>query len=323
MRVFITKIYYNFYVNSENQIQDERVERFMVRKLDEQRASDFYCYCFEEDRIYKRFNIFRGECNIRSFQFLILDSLFREWIRRPDVEAAIYPLQGSRETNEPTVEEDIRKDPLLTLNEKTEEKEELRRLEAVIKKLDEEDRIYLKSLSFSGIDIEPEDIRTISRISGRNLQETLEIITELEESLSKRYERYKKKRKELNKINLLPENIEINISKNLIPAHAFREGMEDKEECLSIEQKRENINIKVELVRGEGINVSMNVLVIKDELPLKKARITLYMDKLLLLSRNTADNGRAEFPNITLGDYTIKIPKEDLEMRLRILPLDT
>jgi hypothetical protein len=125
------------------------------------------------------------------------------------------------------------------------------------------------------------------------------------------------------KTSLLPEGIEVNVSKNLIPAHAFRKGMEKKEECLSIEQKKENINIKVELVRGEGINVSMNILVMKDELPLKKARITLYMDNLLLLSRNTADNGNAEFPNITLGDYTIKIPKEDLEMRFRILPLDT
>ena len=124
------------------------------------------------------------------------------------------------------------------------------------------------------------------------------------------------------KTSLLPEDIKVNVSKHLIPAHAFREGMEEKEECLSIEQKKENINIKVELIRGEGINVSMNVLVMKDELPLKKARITLYMDNLLLLSRNTADNGKAEFSNITLGDYTIKIPKEDIEMRFRILPLD-
>jgi len=124
------------------------------------------------------------------------------------------------------------------------------------------------------------------------------------------------------KTSLLPEDIKVNVSRHLIPAHAFREGMEEKEECLSIEQKKENINIKVELIRGEGINVSMNVLVMKDELPLKKARITLYMDNLLLLSRNTADNGKAEFSNITLGDYTIKIPKEDIEMRFRILPLD-
>jgi hypothetical protein len=124
------------------------------------------------------------------------------------------------------------------------------------------------------------------------------------------------------KTNLLPEDIEVNVSKNLIPAHAFREGMEEKDECLIIEQKKENINIKVDIIRGEGISVSMNVLVMKDELPLSKARITLYMDDLLLLSRNTADNGKAEFPNITLGDYTIKIPKEDLEMRFRILPLD-
>jgi RNA polymerase sigma factor (sigma-70 family) len=172
-----------------------------VHKLDEQRASDFYCYSFEGDRIYKRFNTFRGECNIRSFQFLILDSLFREWIRRPDVDAVIYPLQGSEEWNEPTVVEDLRQDPLSTPNEKIEEKEKRKRLDAAINKLDEEDRTYLKVLSFSEIDLEPKDIRAISRISGRNIQETLENLTELEDSLSKRYECYKKKRDELNKIN--------------------------------------------------------------------------------------------------------------------------
>ena len=172
-----------------------------VHRLDEQRASDFYCYCFEGKRIYKRFNTFRGECNIRSFQFLILDSLFREWIRRPDVEAAIYPLQRSEESNEPTVVEDIRQDPLPTPNKKIEEKEELNGLDATMKKLDEEDRVYLKVLSFSEIDLEPKEIRAISRVSGNNLQKTLENITELEESLSKRYERYKRQREELDKIN--------------------------------------------------------------------------------------------------------------------------
>jgi RNA polymerase sigma factor (sigma-70 family) len=172
-----------------------------VHKLDEQRASDFYCYCFEGDRIYKRFNTFRGECNIRSFQFLILESLFNEWIRRLDVEATIYPLQGSEEWNELTVVEDIRQDPLPTPNEKIEENEELNGLDATMEKLVEVDRVYLKVLSFSEIDLEPKDIRAISRVSGNNLQKTLENITELEESLSKRYERYKKQREELDKIN--------------------------------------------------------------------------------------------------------------------------
>ena len=172
-----------------------------VHKLDEERASDFYCYCFEGDRIYKRLKTFRGECNIRSFQFLILECLFNEWIRRSDVEIAIYPLQGSEEWNEPTVVEDIRQDPLPIPNEKLEENEELNGLDATMKRLDEVDRVYLKVLSYSEIDLEPNDIRAISRVSGNNLQKTLENITELEESLSKRYERYKKQREELDKIN--------------------------------------------------------------------------------------------------------------------------
>ncbi|MFQ5964237.1 MAG: sigma-70 family RNA polymerase sigma factor [Candidatus Scalinduaceae bacterium] len=175
-----------------------------VHKLDEERAADFYCYCFEKDRIYKRFITFRGECKIRSFQFLILDHLFKEWIRKPDVEMSIYsidfPLQGNEGVGE-MVMRDILKDPISTTKEEIEEKEDLRKIEVAIKRLDDDERIYLNLLSFSEIDIESEDIRVISRISGRNLQETTENIFNLEESLSKRYELYKKKREELDKIN--------------------------------------------------------------------------------------------------------------------------
>jgi DNA-binding transcriptional regulator YiaG len=96
---------------------------------------------------------------------------------------------------------EILQDPITTPKEEIEEKEDLRRIQAIIKRLDEEDRIYLKLLSFSEIDIESEDIRAISRISGRNLPETMENIFDLEESLSKRYELYKKKREELDKVN--------------------------------------------------------------------------------------------------------------------------
>ena len=96
---------------------------------------------------------------------------------------------------------DMLQDPIHTPRQEIEEKEGLSRIEAAIKRLDDEERIYLKLLSFSEIDIESEDIRVISRISGLNLQETIENIFELEESLSKRYELYKKKREELDKIN--------------------------------------------------------------------------------------------------------------------------
>lgn len=96
---------------------------------------------------------------------------------------------------------EILQDPITTPKEEIEEKEDLERVQGIIKRLDEEDRIYLRLLSFSEIDIESEDIRTISRISGRNLPETMENIFDLEESLSKRYELYQKKREQLDKVN--------------------------------------------------------------------------------------------------------------------------
>lgn len=108
------------------------------------------------------------------------------------------PLQGKEGE---MVMRDILQDPIPTPKKEIEEKEELSRIEVAIKRLDDEERIYLKLISFLEIDIESEDIRVISRISGLNLQETIENIFELEESLSKRYALYKKKREELDKIN--------------------------------------------------------------------------------------------------------------------------
>lgn len=115
---------------------------------------------------------------------------------------SIYsPLQGREGRDKQRQMKDMLQDPIHTPRQEIEEKEELSRIEVAIKRLDDEERIYLKLLSFSEIDIESEDIRVISRISGLNLQETIENIFELEESLSKRYELYKKKREELDKIN--------------------------------------------------------------------------------------------------------------------------
>lgn len=115
---------------------------------------------------------------------------------------SIYSIDSQLQGKEgEMVMKDILQDPIHTPREKIEEKEELSRIEVAIKRLDDEERIYLRLLSFSEIDIESEDIRAISRISGLNLQETTENIFNLEDSLSKRYALYKKKREELDKIN--------------------------------------------------------------------------------------------------------------------------
>lgn len=120
--------------------------------------------------------------------------------------------------------------------------------------------------------------------------------------------------------NLVPEGIEVNISRNLIPAHAFRNNPEDKEESINIEQKVENIDVRIQIARLEGTRSTMNVFIMKDNIPLKKTRVTLYTDNRILLSRITSNNGNAEFPDIALGDYIIKIPNEEIEMKFRILP---
>lgn len=125
------------------------------------------------------------------------------------------------------------------------------------------------------------------------------------------------------KTNFLPEGVEVNISKSAVPAYAFRNDVNEKDESISIEQKIENIGIKLQITRGEGDRSTMNVIIMKDKKPLKKTRITLYMDNRLLLSRITSNNGNAEFPEIILGNYSIKIPKEDLKMKFRILPHTT
>lgn len=145
---------------------------------------------------------YRGECKIKTYQYMIVEYLYREWIRRPDIESSIYsinaPILDSEECNGKMEIGDTLKAAVNDPKEYIIEKEDLNLFLDAIKRLEEEDRIYLKLISFFDIDLEPEDIRAISKISGRNLLETTECILDLENVLSKRY---KEKRDELNKVN--------------------------------------------------------------------------------------------------------------------------
>ena len=148
---------------------------------------------------------FRGSSQIRTYQFLILKHLFSEWIRRSDTDNTTYsintPLQGNSNGNEQSVIEDILQDNFNDPYEKIVEKESKKTLKGLLNRFSEEDRIYIKLMSFLEVEIEPDDIRAISRISGKNLHETMEYILDLENSLTKRYELYKNKKDELNKID--------------------------------------------------------------------------------------------------------------------------
>lgn len=52
-----------------------------VRREDKDKAADFYCYCFEKGRIFKRLLTYKGACKLRTFQYYVLNDLYNEWKR--------------------------------------------------------------------------------------------------------------------------------------------------------------------------------------------------------------------------------------------------
>ncbi|MBM4139869.1 MAG: hypothetical protein FJ242_00015 [Nitrospira sp.] len=121
------------------------------------------------------------------------------------------------------------------------------------------------------------------------------------------------------KTAFLPEGTELKVFGSQSPALIYR-GKELSGDVLNINQKINDIDIRIQFYNTEGPAASLRVLFLKENLPLSKERITLYKKDRLLSSKVTSKEGNVIFPDINYGYYRISIPGEDIEMSFKILP---
>jgi DNA-directed RNA polymerase specialized sigma24 family protein len=158
-----------------------------VRRIDKGKAADFYCYCFEKGRIYKRLLTFEGRCSLRTYQYHILIDLCNEWRREDKGQAFdLEPLANHKELADIDVLiDDI---PWSEFN-------------AFLKTLDPEDTIYIKLLSYHEFGLKLSDLRAISKISNKPVDHLMDMLIEIDWKLAQRNETYAERLNKLDEID--------------------------------------------------------------------------------------------------------------------------
>ena len=164
------------------------------------RAVDFYVYVFERDRIFTRMRTFEGRNGIQFRTFLayyVLRSLFVEWQRGhrelDTVSLSDHHLAGvgppADEVTEHGDADDAPESP--ATNEV---------VATVWGSLSPEEQLDLKLLSLLEYQLTSEDVRLLSRVSGRSLQDTMALLAEVEAGLRQRDVKLAKLRDELDSV---------------------------------------------------------------------------------------------------------------------------
>lgn len=161
--------------------------------LPESDAGAFYLYAFEKERIFKRLQTFQGRNAIQFTTYLsfhVLRDLVLEWLRtREDVELLSLDAPASQSTMVYDTSQPLGQhlaSTALTPEDLLVEIEDLDHTARILAGLAPENRLLLKLLCLAEVDLEPDDMRLLARLSGRGISETVALLAEVQESVEQR-----------------------------------------------------------------------------------------------------------------------------------------
>jgi RNA polymerase sigma factor (sigma-70 family) len=158
-----------------------------ARHVNMEQAADFYCYCFEKCRIFKRLLTFKGLCALRTYQFRILNDLYNEWSRE---EAGHIISTEPLDDHKDFLENDVLDSFTVPLNE----------YNALLEKLTVEEKSYVKLLSYHEFGLDPAGMRMISEVSGRPLDDLMDSFIDIDQKLTARNEEYAERQIKLDEV---------------------------------------------------------------------------------------------------------------------------
>jgi hypothetical protein len=208
-------------------------------------AADFYVYAFDHERIFSRIRHFKGHESTQFRHFLwglVLKQLFIEWHRTLKTVSTISlhtPIRNSAEEESFTLE-DVLPDPKTVEAEATDVLFE-KIASPTWSSLSPEDQLDLKLLNLLEQDLEAADFRLLAKISGRSLRETLLLVSEVQDSLRHKDEKFSQlhdmldstwgwirlRQKELQEIN---EKIHSFMATGELASPTYRQLLERKKE---------------------------------------------------------------------------------------------
>ncbi len=207
-----------------------------ARGVDIDKASDFYCYCFEKGRIFKRMLTYKGICSLRTYQYHVLNDLCNEWGRTEmlhsiptvSLNSPVNPESGTEIID--LLEDEDSTSPMVFDSETN----TLDTFKQMLKQLPNEEGIYIKLLAYHEAGLDVEDIRVISKISKRPLNEVMKSLVEIDKRLSEKDEVYAERLAKLNEVEVRIIHIERKL-KTL--RQKVQEKMESSDEIAELERK--------------------------------------------------------------------------------------
>ncbi|KMP10553.1 hypothetical protein UZ36_07270 [Candidatus Nitromaritima sp. SCGC AAA799-C22] len=182
-------------------------------------AGDFYIYCFGEERIMKRLAGYRGDNEIQFKTYLsyyVLKSLFLDWLKTrkevPTVSLDSPILNSAREPEGKSLAEII-PSPSTGPDKEFSQTQDRQKIEGWLNGLPPEKKVLLKLLTLGETDLSKEDVRTIAKISGRSIRETLSKIELAYEGINQQNEKLQRDREQVSIVSYRIRELEKEIFK--------------------------------------------------------------------------------------------------------------
>ncbi len=121
----------------------------------------------------------------------------------------------------------------------------------------------------------------------------------------------------------LPAHIRLAVDGQLLPAGAFRSAAADTEAAafINIRQTGGALDLHMQVLHENSETVLLHLRLQKQGLPLARKRVALASDGRTRSSNTTSANGEVTFPRLSPGEYTVRIPQENVETGLILRPL--
>lgn len=149
--------------------------------LPPEKAADFYVYAFDRDRIFTRLRTFEGRGGIQLRTFLayhVLRALFLDW-QRGERELDTVSLATPIGQEGGAVLEDVLASP----EEESEEIDADERASDLWASLAPEERLDLKLLCLLEHELTADDVRLLAKLAKRSIEETVELLGEVQAGL--------------------------------------------------------------------------------------------------------------------------------------------
>jgi anti-sigma factor RsiW len=114
---------------------------------------------------------------------------------------------------------------------------------------------------------------------------------------------------------LLPADVRLAVGGHLLPAAALRSGPEVTQAVafLDVQQTVRELELHIGALHEAGETVLLKVQLSRQGQALARRRVSLLEQGHLRSSVNTSSHGEVDFPRLSPGKYTLRIPQENVE----------